>query len=136
MSMDQCNYTVVFDDYTKNHYVKSFKKKYGDKAWALTENAIISVCEHIDKWQLTNLIDKIKSSGDFTVYKIDFTVPGTKESPKTSGNRYIALADEANRTVRVLFVYAKTDIVGNHETVWWKKVVSSINENAANVLNI
>jgi len=121
--MDQSNYSVVFEDYTKNHYVKAFRKKYSAAAWGITEDAIRSMCEHIDNLRFTSKLDKIMAKENFSICKLDFAVAGTKESAKTSGNRCIILIDETKRLVRILLVYSKNDVLGKNETMWWKEEI-------------
>jgi len=121
--MDQCNYCVVFEDYTKNHYIKTFRKKYSDKVWGVTQDAIKEMCGRIDNLYSTNLVDRILQKENCVLCKLDFSVAKTKESPKSSGNRCILLVDESLRSVRVLLVYSKNDVRGNHETQWWKAEV-------------
>jgi hypothetical protein len=54
--MGQSNYDVKFELFTKNHYIKSFQKKYKSK-WLLTELAIRAVCERIDNMLKYNRAD-------------------------------------------------------------------------------
>lgn len=123
MSMDQCNYSVTFEDYTKNHYIKFFKKKYPGRAWEITQEAIKDMCERIDNLRSRDILDKICFVDDETIYKLDFTVSGTHVSAKNSGNRCIVAVNEDTRSVRILLVYHKTHIVGSNETTWWKKQI-------------
>ena len=45
--MDQHKYKVVFEDFTKRHFIKNFEKKYKSQ-WNKTQDDIIFVCEHIE----------------------------------------------------------------------------------------
>ena len=50
--MDQHKYKVVFEDFTKRHFIKNFEKKYKSQ-WNKTQEDIIFVCEHIENMLLT-----------------------------------------------------------------------------------
>ena len=45
--MDQRKYKVVFEEFTKRHFVKNFEKKYKSQ-WDRTQDDIIFVCGHIE----------------------------------------------------------------------------------------
>ena len=125
--MDQSKYNVSFSEYSEGHFRKSFRKKYKSK-WSPTEKAIITVCERIDNMLLTSRADLIQSMDNYKLVKLDFAVVDTRVSPKSTGYRCILFVDsgESNsrkRTVDILLVYSKDDIIGPNETVWWKELI-------------
>ena len=130
--MEQYNYNVTFEDYTKRHYRKNFAKKYKDK-WDETENAIISVCEHIDNMLLHSRADLISTVGSYKLIKLDFAVAGTYMSPKASGNRCILFVNEDMRSVRILLVYSKDEICEPNETQKWKSIIQNKYEAIAQI---
>jgi len=118
-------YTVIFEDFTQRHFIKSFRKKYSEKNWKETEIDIVSMCERIDNFRIAGRVAIIKENDNYSICKLEFKVVGTKDSPRASGNRCILLEDKVNRVVRVLLVYSKNDFKGSNETEWWKQEVSS-----------
>ena len=120
--MEAQNYNVEFDKFCDRHYLKSFAKKY-KSAWPGTVQAIEDVCKRIDAMLEYNRADLIASNGQFKLVKLDFSVEGTRISPKSSGNRCILAIDEDIRLVRILVVYSKNDISSPNETSKWKTIV-------------
>ena len=120
--MDQHKYQVVFEDYTKRHFIKNFEKKYKPR-WAKTQDDIIFVCEHVENMLLTKRADLISVADNYRLVKLDFAIFGLKISPKSSGNRCILLLDDDMRTVKVLLVYSKNDISTHNETQEWKNII-------------
>ena len=120
--MEQYNYKVSFESYTERHFRKQFRKEYRDK-WSATEQSIIAVCERIDNMLHYCRADLIASVECYKLVKLDFAVAGTRISPKSSGNRCILFVDEKERTVNILLVYSKSDMIEQNETQWWKKIV-------------
>ena len=123
MSIDGVNYHVQIEDYAKSHYIKDFKKKY-KKAWAVTEDAVISLLTRIDQVvKKTSLTDTIITNGDESIVKLDFTVAGTKKSAKGSGNRAIVYVNRYSLECRILLVYSKNHISPPNETQKWKEII-------------
>ena len=120
--MDQHKYKVVFEDFTKRHFIKNFEKKYKSK-WSKTQDDIVFVCGHIENMLLTKRADLISVADNYRLVKLDFAIFGLKISPKSSGNRCILLLDDDIRIVRVLLVYSKNDISICNETQEWKNIV-------------
>lgn len=120
--MDQHKYKVVFEDYSKRHFIKNFEKKY-KLQWAKTQDDIIFVCEHVENMLLTKRADLISVADNYRLVKLDFAIFGLKISPKSSGNRCIFLLDDDMRTVKVLLVYSKNDISTHNETQEWKNII-------------
>ena len=104
------NYSVKIESFAERHFIKSFQKKY-KTAWDVTQRAIIAEFEHIDALLLT---DRAETK---------FTVAGTHESAKASGNRCIIAAYKSSQSVLVLLIYGKTDLGGRKETDAWKNLV-------------
>lgn len=120
--METSNYGVEFEHFTSRHYIKSLEKKY-KSAWIKTEQDIIEVCRRIDMMLMLKRADLIGKNGVHKLVKLDFSVEGTKLSPKASGNRCILHIDEELRMVRVLLIYSKNDISEPNETVKWKTII-------------
>lgn len=118
----QGNYFVQIEGFAERHFIKSFEKKHKTH-WDFTLRAIIAELERIDTLLLTSRAETICDAGDIKIVKTKFTVAGTKESAKTSGNRCIVAWHKDKQFVSVLLVYAKTDITGDKETAQWKKLV-------------
>ena len=118
----QGNYSVQIEGFAEKHFIKSFEKKH-KKHWDVTLRAIVAELERIDNLLLTSRAEIICDAGDIKIVKTKFTVAGTKESAKTSGNRCIVAWHKDKQFVSVLLVYAKTDITGEKETAQWKKLV-------------
>jgi hypothetical protein len=130
----EVNYSVTIEDFAERYYIKSFQKKY-KAAWETTICSVVAGLARIDMLLQTDKADLIKEVDGIKIIKTDFRVFGTKESPKTSGNRCIIAVDEKRKKVSILLVYTKTDIKGSNETVWWKKLVSDAYTDYKWVLN-
>ena len=133
--MDQLKYRVVFEDYTKRHFVKNFEKKYKSQ-WSKTEDDIIFVCAHIENMFRTKRVDLISAADGYRLLKLDFAIFGTKISPKSSGNRCILLLDDKQRLVRILLVYSKNDIPTHNETSEWKSIIKGQYKDVSTIFNL
>jgi hypothetical protein len=133
--MAQHKYNVVFEDYTKRHFIKNFEKKYKSK-WNKTQDDIIFVCEHIENMLLTKRADLISVAENSRLVKLDFAIFGLKVSPKSSGNRCILFLDDEIKIVKVLLVYSKNDISTNNETQAWKNIIKSQYPELAGIFNL
>lgn len=133
--MAQHKYNVVFEEYTKRHFIKNFEKKYKSK-WNKTQDDIIFVCEHIENMLLTKRADLISVSENSRLVKLDFAIFGLKVSPKSSGNRCILFLDDEIKIVKVLLVYSKNDISTNNETQAWKNIIKSQYPELAEIFNL
>lgn len=122
--MAQHKYNVVFEEYTKRHFIKNFEKKYKSK-WNKTQDDIIFVCEHIENMLFTKRADLISIAENSRLVKLDFAIFGLKVSPKSSGNRCILFLDDDIKLVKVLLVYSKNDISTNNESQAWKNIIKS-----------
>ena len=133
--MAQHKYNVVFEDYTKRHFIKNFEKKYKSK-WNKTQDDIIFVCEHIENMLLAKRADLISVAENSRLVKLDFAIFGLKVSPKSSGNRCILFLDDEIKIVKVLLVYSKNDISTNNETQAWKNIIKSQYPELAGIFNL
>ena len=135
--MDQCKYNVVFEPFAERHFMKSFAKKY-KSSWMKTRDYIEFMCGRIDNMLESQRADLIAKSSDgcYRLVKLDFAIFGIKVSPKKSGNRCILCADDKSGLVRVLLVYAKTDLPSRNETQEWKRLVRAEYEDMEEIFNL
>ena len=119
-------FQVIFSDYSKNHFLKKFKKKYPGRQWPLTEESIKQDLSRINfnDIQSSQQIDELWSDDKLWVFKYDFRVAGTKESTKSSGNRLVGIIDLATNLITIIVIYHKTDLPGNiGETQYINKLI-------------
>ena len=133
--MDRCKYKVIFEEFTKRHFIKSFEKKYKSQ-WSKTQDDIVFVCEHIENMLLTKRADLISIADGCRLVKLDFAIFGIKISPKASGNRCILLLDDSMGIVRILLVYSKNDIPTHNETQEWKSIIKAQYPNVGEIFNL
>jgi hypothetical protein len=117
-------YTVQIQKFAERHFIKNFKKKY-NTAWGITYRAIESMLGRVDSVLMNrkNRAEAILTNGPHKIMKMDFSVAGTNQSPKGSGNRIIAWVNEESKICSLLLVYSKNDIPPPNETQKWKKIV-------------
>lgn len=112
-------FSVAFTDYSKNHYLKNFEKKYKGKQWDYTKKSIIEDLSRLriecNTTQSSSQIDELKYDDHEYLCKYDFKVALTKESPKTSGNRCILYINNKTDTIKVLLIYNKKDLPKNKD---------------------
>lgn len=120
--MDQQKYKVEIAEFAERHFIKKFEKKYKTQ-WEKTKETLIFECEHIQNMLLSQRADLITTSEGCQLVKLDFAVFGTKISPKKSGNRCILAVDNNLHIVKIMLVYAKTDLPPRNETQEWKKLI-------------
>src|SRR5574344_460603 len=133
--MDQYKYKVIFEDYTKRHFIKKFERKYKPQ-WEKTQDDIIFVCEHIENMLSTKRADLISVADNCRLVKLDFAIFGLKISPKSSGNRCILLLDDDMRIVKVLLVYSKNDNSTRNETQEWKNIIKNQYPSVGDIFNL
>ena len=133
--MDQHKYKVVFEDFTKRHFIKNFEKKYKSQ-WNKTQEDIIFVCEHIENMLLTKRADLISAADNCRLVKLDFAIFGIKRSPKASGNRCILFLDDDMGIVKILLVYSKNDISTHNETQEWKNIIKAQYPSVGEIFNL
>jgi hypothetical protein len=106
--MSTRKYSVHTRVYAESHYIKTFKKKYHEKAWNETIDSMERLLMYVENIVgKRSLIEKIISCGDRHLLKCEFAVAGTRESPHGSGNRYIVYMDEESAECHILLVYGK-----------------------------
>ncbi len=118
-------YTVQIKEFAERYFIKKFKKKYKG-AWGITYTAIKSMLERIDillRNQDSRVYPPILTNGQHKIVKVEFSVAGTNQSAKSSGNRLIVWVNEETRTSLILLAYSKNDISTHNETQEWKKIV-------------
>ena len=133
--MDQHKYKVVFEDFTKRHFIKNFEKK-SKSQWNKTQEDIIFVCEHIENMLLTKRADLISVADNCRLVKLDFAIFGIKISPKASGNRCILFLDDDMGIVKILLVYSKNDISAHNETQEWKNIIKAQYPSIGEIFNL
>lgn len=114
-------FKVEFSAYAEAHFCKDFGKKYKGRQWIETRRTITETLERAFAVSGTSLIDPLKffAEDDIGIFKLDFRVAGSNESPKTSGNRAIFSLSNRTGEIVVLLVYGKGH-VGKRlpETQW------------------
>ena len=121
---------VVFSEYSKRHYLKSFEKTYKGKQWQITVESILEDLRRIRikgyTLQHTQQVDEIWHSGSFWIFKYDFTIAGTQKSTKNSGNRCVVFLDIEENFSEILIIYHKTHLPKNiGEQQWIKKILQT-----------
>ena len=133
--MEEQNYSVEFETFTKRHYIKVFAKKY-KSAWSGTLQDIDDICKRIYSVLEYKRADLISAVAQYKLVKLDFAVEGKRVSPKSSGNRCILFIDEDIRSVKVLLVYSKNDISEPNETAKWKSIVKQTFDEVGKIFNL
>lgn len=123
-------FNVQFEDYSQNHFLKNFKKKYPGKQWDLTESSIKADLARLrmenNTTQFSAQIDQLKHKDCFWLAKYDFRVAKTNESSKSSGNRCVIFIDNKHDRLSILLIYAKTDLPQNKsETAYIYEILNS-----------
>jgi hypothetical protein len=121
MYINDLNFRVEFSFYAEKHFCKDFLKKYKTKKWLSTKQTINDILEKAFGFQQTKLIDIIKYSSEENVgiFKLDFRVAGTNDSPKFSGNRAIFALCNNTGKIEVLLVYGKDHCNKNQSETQW-----------------
>ncbi|MEN9920493.1 MAG: hypothetical protein RL538_386 [Candidatus Parcubacteria bacterium] len=118
-------YRVVFEKYTERYFIKSFSRKYKG-AWDKTLKGLYLEFTFPQLLFLKTIAEEILISkdGDIKICKTEFKIVGTEVSRHASGNRCIVAIHETEKTVKVLLIYHKSDIVkSGNETVAWKQII-------------
>lgn len=84
MSINTKTYTVIVTGYAERHFIKGFQKKYPGSAWQKTLDTIRFMLERADGLRETDKAEIIYTFGNRHIIKGNFSVFGTKESPKAS----------------------------------------------------
>ncbi|MFA5792488.1 MAG: hypothetical protein WC897_01300 [Candidatus Gracilibacteria bacterium] len=122
-------FKVEFSAYAETHFCKKFYKRYKEKKWIATRNTIEETLERAQEVEKTTLISVIKfhSEDDAGIFKLDFRIAGTNQSPHSSGNRAIFLLSNNLETVKILLVYGKEDLPKNQQETAW--ILDQIKQN-------
>lgn len=122
MYIDDQNFQVAFSYFAEKHFCKVFFKKYKHK-WLVTRQTIeFDLQRAYALFKETNLIDLIKYSSDEDkgIFKLDFRVAGTDDSPKSSGNRAVFALCNRTGKIEILLVYGKDHCkTKRSETQWF-----------------
>jgi hypothetical protein len=111
INIDTKTYKVVVTGYAERHFIKGFQKKYPGSSWTKTLETICFMLERADGLRETDKAEIIHSCDGRHIIKGNFAVIGTRESPKSSGNRYVAFVDDTTGICEILLVYGKNDVV-------------------------
>ena len=121
MYIKDLDFRVEFSHFAEKHYCKVFFKKYKHKWLATRQTIEFNLQRSCALFKETNLIDMIKYSSEenIGIFKLDFRVAGTNDSPKSSGNRVIFSLCNNSGVIKILLVYGKNhcDKKGT-ETQW------------------
>ena len=115
-------YEVIFDDFTKRHFIKTFEKKYKG-TWDLTMTILRKEFEQIDLLFQKSAGEIIIKTEKIDICKTEFKIAGTNMSRHTSGNRCIVAVHKNKKVVVVLLIYHKNDVGGGNETALWKNII-------------
>lgn len=122
------SYRVVFEEYTKRHYIKEFEKEFKN-AWFTTRKAIVGQLRNVDmlrdSGRLRNPPIHFSPDRKEWILKHEFAIAGLHESPHGSGRRLIAYVNDIERVVRVLLIYHKKHISSSSETSWWEQTIKA-----------
>lgn len=84
MSTNTNTYAVVVTGYAERHFIKGFQKKYPGSAWSKTLDTIRFMLQRADGLRETDKAEIIHTTGNKYIIKGNFSVFGTKESPRAS----------------------------------------------------
>ncbi len=132
--MKSTKYKVTVEPFAERHFIKSFAKKYKG-AWDFTFQFLEKEFEQIDLLFFKNIAETIVDSEELKICKTEFKISGTKESRHSSGNRCIVAIHVIKNEVRVLLVYAKTDLGAKGETAQWKNLIKENYPEYSKMLN-
>lgn len=126
-------YSVIFEDFTERHFIKSFERKY-KKNWYLTQQSLAQEFARVDILFLKSIAEIIVDVPEVKICKTEFKIAGTQESRHGSGNRCIIAIHKEECEVRVLLVYGKTDFSSRNETAEWKEIIKANYPSYKNIL--
>lgn len=133
-------FSFYYESYAKKHFLKDFIKKYPGK-WSFTEESIINDLIRLkiptNKTQYSMQVDELHYIDNKWIIKYDFSIAGSRMSPKASGNRCIIYIDNDKETMNVLLIYSKTDLPKNKkETVYIEDIIKNEYPQIANIFNL
>lgn len=129
MFIEPSGFLVILEEFARTHYVKDFQKR---AAWEITWKGLEQMLVRFDPQALAGKLEPpiaISEDRCLILYKMSFRMADENKSAKASGNRLIFVCDDGNKIIRVLLVYHKNHVKGQHETAWWKKLVYDNYEN-------
>lgn len=115
-------YTTVTERFAERHFIKSFSKKY-KRAWDVTWVGLMEEFRNFEELFTTSVAETIVDVEPIKICKVSFRVHGTKESRKSSGNRYIVALHTDTATAHILLVYHKGHLRDGNETAKWKQSI-------------
>jgi hypothetical protein len=126
-------YNVIIENFA-NKNIKLFHKKYKNN-WIITEKLIIFSLERIDNLLLTDKSENIKENENYILIKMKFRIVKSNESAKTSGNRCIAIVNKKEKIVSILYLYHKSFLKKENETIQWKNIIKENYSKYYNFIN-
>jgi len=125
MFIKEGKFRVSFSKYSNRYYRKKFHRKY-HKQWNVTETAILESLKRVYKLQGTKRLDELccdSKNNRYGAYKFDFSVAGTKTSPKSSGNRLFLFLDNKAFEIEIMIIFHHEDICKKNETNELKRIL-------------
>lgn len=122
MYIDDCDFTVIFSEFSDRNYCKTFSKKYKGH-WDVTKTSIIESLKRAHGLQSTSLLECIKYNGCHGIFKFEFKIAKSDASPHASGNRAILYLNNELHEIEVLLVYSKNEICHPNETQKWEDII-------------
>lgn len=117
-------YSVSVCEYAKKHFIKSFEKKY-KSVWSKTFETIENMLSRIEIFSKTSKVNKIHMWDSWYIAKCEFNIEWIRISTHASWNRIIVYVNELTLEVKILLIYAKTDVAWANETTWWEQEVKN-----------
>ena len=116
--------SVRIAPFAGRHYIKKFQKRYREKVWNVTREALLELCAGMLCIPSSrDIVDSIARKETRCIYKVKFRIPQSHESSKQSGNRSIVYVNEATSDAVILLVYHKNDLSSRNETQAWKSLI-------------
>lgn len=116
--------SIVVGKYAQKHFIEWFSKTHKhtrNNTWKTIEIMLL----HLDSFLMTSKISAIHSCVQGEIFKAEFKIVGSNESPKTSGNRIVLYLEYETQTCTVLLVYNKNHVQGANETAWWLREIKN-----------
>ncbi len=125
-------YSVLVCEYAKKHFIKSFEKKY-KSVWNKTFETIENMLSRIEIFSKTSKVNKIHMCDSWYIAKCEFNIEWIRISTHASWNRIIVYVNELTLEVKILLIYAKTDVAWTNETTWWEQEVKNNHKEIADL---
>lgn len=114
-------FSVYCEPVAEKKYIKDFVKKYKDKKWNITYDAIEVMCANPLRVPEPDKLEIISDDDGVRICKLYFKIAGTTVSAKRSGCRSIIEVDTNIKKTRILLIYEKSHVKGSNETLWWQQ---------------